>query len=65
MNITQDDYLDILFNDCGFGDRRRRNDFIGQRVGRPVRFLDELTTKEKSALIDELKARKQESASER
>lgn len=58
--ITQTEYLEILLNDCGFGNRVKRNDFIGLRVGRKIRFLDDLTSRERSILIDTLKARKKD-----
>jgi hypothetical protein len=54
--MTQEDYISILFIDCGFTGPQRR-DFLGQRFhGR--RHADELTTQEKSHLIEDLKARK-------
>lgn len=52
------DYLQILFNDCGFN-REQRNDFISRRAGRHLLFLDELTIDEAHESIDELKALKE------
>lgn len=54
--MNQDDYISILFIDCGFNGPQRR-DFLGQRFqGR--RYADELTISEKSRLIEDLKSRK-------
>lgn len=49
------DYLEILLNDAGYGTRARRKDWIGNRVHREVKFLDELSRMEASKLIEELK----------
>jgi hypothetical protein len=54
--MTQDEYLAILFNDCGFTGAQRR-DFLGLRFG-GRRYTDTLTIGEKHALIEDLKERK-------
>lgn len=56
----QQDYIEILRNDVGIDTIVKRNDFISLRVGRPIRFLDELTMSEASAIIVALKAKKEE-----
>jgi hypothetical protein len=54
--MTQDEFLDILFIDCGFTPAQKR-DFLGLRFsGR--RYADELSVAEKSRLIDDLMERK-------
>jgi hypothetical protein len=50
----QCDRIDILCNDAGVGARLSRNDFIGQRVGRKISYLDELTLAEASMIIEKL-----------
>jgi hypothetical protein len=56
--VTQNEYLEILFQDCGIDTRARRNDFYTVRVGREIKYLDDLQSHEKSLLINELKDRK-------
>ena len=51
-------YLEILFNDLGFG-RAARKAFMSEELGRPVRFLNELTTAEASRIITALRERKE------
>lgn len=51
-------YLQILFNDLGYG-REQRNGFVSLRVKRECRYLDELSRVEASILIDELKTLKE------
>jgi hypothetical protein len=54
--MTQDEYIAILFDDCGFNGAQRR-DFLGSRYdGR--RYADQLTAAEKHGLIEDLKERK-------
>ena len=63
MQATQKqlDYIEILLNDLNFADTRaQRNDSISIRVGRPIKFLDELTKIEASQLIVEFKKLKEE-----
>lgn len=52
---AQRDYLDILLNDAGYSNRLARNDFVSLRAGRTIGYLDQLTTKEASEIISELK----------
>ena len=54
--MTQEEYISILFNDCGFTGAQRR-DFLALRYG-GRRYADELTPSERHALIEDLKARK-------
>ncbi|HKT90102.1 MAG TPA: hypothetical protein VJQ59_16775 [Candidatus Sulfotelmatobacter sp.] len=56
--MTQIEYLELLFNDCGFDTRAARNDFCSLRARRPIKYLDELNSYERSQLINELKDRK-------
>lgn len=51
--MTQEQYIAILFDDCGFSSAVDRKNFIYRRFQR--NYPDELTTKEKSQLIDSLK----------
>lgn len=53
-------YLEILFNDCGFNTRQKRNDYLTQRCARVIRFLDQLSLEEASGFITDLKDRKEE-----
>lgn len=53
--MTQEEYLEILFADVGIDTRAKRNDWINIRVYRKISYLDELSTAEKSMLIDLLK----------
>lgn len=54
--MTQVEYVDILFIDCGFTPSQKR-DFLGLRFnGR--RYADELTPAELHKLIGDLKERK-------
>lgn len=58
--MTQTTYIEILLNDVGFGERFRRNAYLSDLVGRDIHFIDELTTKEKSLVISELKKLKED-----
>jgi hypothetical protein len=57
--MTQSEYLEILLSDCGFDTRAKRNDFLTLRVGRTVKFLDDMNSYEKHQMIELLKERKQ------
>jgi hypothetical protein len=50
----QRDYLEILLNDAGYGQRARRNDWLSLRTHRNIHYLDELTKVECMRLISEL-----------
>lgn len=52
---AQIEYLEILLNDCGYDTRAQRNGFLSDRAGREIKFLDEITKAEASAMISELK----------
>lgn len=56
----QIEFLEILFNDCGFTTRLVRNDYLSRRLGRRIGYLDELTFLEVKDLIPELKQRRDE-----
>jgi len=56
---AQINFMEILFRDLGF-DRAQRNAFLSAELGRPVRFLNELTSAEGSRIISSLKERKDE-----
>ena len=61
IRMTQEEYLQILFNDLGF-DRAARNAWLSDKMGQEVRYLDDpvLTKRIKSMLIDELKQMKED-----
>lgn len=53
--MTQDEYIPILFDRCGFTGSQRR-DFLASRFnGR--KYADELSIAEKSRLIEDLQSR--------
>ncbi len=54
--MTQEEYLAILFADCGY-DAAQRRGWLQKRFGRS--YPDELTTAGKSRAIDMLKAEKE------
>jgi len=56
---AQLDYLDILFIDTGYSTRVRRNDWLGNRLGRPVKWLDQMTRGEASKMIELLEEEKE------
>lgn len=60
-STTQINYMEVLFNDLMFS-RGARNAFLTTELGRPVRFLDEITIAEASRIITALKERKEEAA---
>jgi hypothetical protein len=47
--MTREDFLEILFNDLGF-DRTQRNRWLSAEAKRSIRYLDDLTGAEQSAL---------------
>lgn len=53
--MTQDEYLAILFNDCGYSSAQRR-DWLQTRFD--VRYTDELTAAQKHQAIEALKEEK-------
>ena len=53
----QIEFIESLAVDCSFN-RRQRNDYISTHIGREIKFLDELTTKEASFAIDLLKSKR-------
>lgn len=54
----QQRYLEILLNDCGFGERVQRNAYLSGELDRDIRFLDNLTLYESSKMIGLLKGMK-------
>ncbi len=54
--MTQEEYIAILFSDCGYDTAARRKDWLQKRVGK--NYPDECTTQERSHVIDLLKAEK-------
>lgn len=54
----QQEYLEILLNDCGFSTRVQRNSYLGSETGREITFLDDLTIGEAAKIIGILKARR-------
>ena len=57
--MTQQEYLELLLGEVGFVSRTQRNDYLSRILHREVKYLDELSTSERSALINTLKAKKQ------
>ena len=55
--MSQEEYIAILFNDLEFDGKQRRA-WLQEEFG--VNYPDELTTRDKSALIDRLKSMKEE-----
>lgn len=53
--MTQQQYLEILFNDTGFKDRKQRNAWLSDTFKRTIRTFDDLTGWERSKAIDLLK----------
>ena len=51
---AQISYLEDLLTGRGFDTRLKRNDWMSNRAGREVKYLEELTVKEASELIEEL-----------
>jgi hypothetical protein len=58
--MTQDEYIIILFSDCGFHEKSQQNGFMSRLLGREIKFVDELNTAEKSRIIESLKFRKKQ-----
>jgi hypothetical protein len=58
--MTQDEYILILFADCGFHEKKQQNGFMSLLLGRTVQYIDELNTAEKSRIIEALKFRKKQ-----
>ena len=55
--VSPQDYLQILFDDLGY-DRLHRNDKLSIELGRPVKFLDDLTEAEIKRMISILREQK-------
>jgi hypothetical protein len=56
----QIDYMSILFIDCGFT-LKARKEFLKHRFGRDIAFLDDLSRFEASQVIEELRDQKEQS----
>jgi hypothetical protein len=54
--MTQEEYIAILFEDCGYATTARRKDWLLKRFGKG--YPDELSTGERSHAITLLKAEK-------
>lgn len=54
--MSQDEYIAILFNDCGYDTAAQRKGWLQKRFH--VNFPDELDSHEKSLAIEELKVEK-------
>jgi hypothetical protein len=55
--ISQDEFIAILFGDCGYDTVAQRKGWLKIRFGKS--YSDELTRAEKSQAIDMLKAEKE------
>ena len=53
--MTQDDYILLLFNECGFDTQYQRSAWLTKEFARPIKYADELETFEKSLVINALK----------
>lgn len=53
--FKQINYIESLSTDCLLTTRIQRNDWISARVGREIKFLDELSLTEASKIIDQLR----------
>ena len=53
--MTQDEYIEILFRQCGYDTHNMKKAFLSAELGRKVSYTDELTPGDKSKIIDELK----------
>jgi hypothetical protein len=54
---AQQDYLAILFIDCGFT-RQQRNAWLSGETGKDIHYLDDLSKAEAHSMIDKLKEMK-------
>ena len=52
--IPQDEYIQILFVDCGYQTAAQRRGWIEKRFGAGRKYTDELTSAEKSQAIEAL-----------
>lgn len=55
--MSQDEYIAILFADCGYSTSSQRRGWLQKRFSKS--YSDELTTAQKSRAIDELKQEKE------
>ena len=46
--------LEVLFIDACYSTRVRRNDWLSNRLGRPVKYLDDMSRQEASRMIETL-----------
>ena len=58
----QIEYIEALALDIGLATRTLRNDWITQRLGREIKFVDSLTIMEARAVIDWMKAEKEDAS---
>lgn len=56
--MTQCEYIAILFVDCGYETSAQRRGWLQKRFG--VSYSDELSTQDKHRAIEELKAEKED-----
>ena len=52
---AQIDFLDKLLIESGRSTRGLRNGWLSSRAGREIKYMDELSMREASAMIEELK----------
>lgn len=55
--MSQDEYIAILFADCGYDTAAQRRGWLRLRYNKS--YADELTTAQKSKVIEELKGEKE------
>jgi len=56
--MTQDEYIRILFSDCGYDTKKRQLSFVSSHLNKDISNIDELSVREKSILITTLKDQK-------
>lgn len=61
--MSQEDFLQILFDGLGYN-RLQRNAWCTGYVGRPIKYLDELSRKEKHDMITLLRLKREEAKEE-
>jgi hypothetical protein len=58
--MSQEEYIAILFHDCGYETAAQRKAWLQLRFGSQYRFADDLASGQKSMAIGQLKAERLE-----
>lgn len=56
--VRQYEYIEVLLNDCGYGNRLIRNTYLSDKVGREIHFITDLTLSEASSIIERLRSQR-------